>query len=87
MEKDLIKILIENRKKVVKKSEIPVRDECYLKAENKYKDLSVKERRAIGFAETLKEKSILIQKEDLLAGFLYQYTYNVGFPMIVSGNI
>lgn len=84
MEKDLIKILIENRKKVVKKSEIPVRDECYLKAENKYKDLSVKERRAIGFAETLKEKSILIQKEDLLAGFLYQYTYNVGFPMIVS---
>ena len=48
MEKDLIKILIENRKKVVKKSEIPVRDECYLKAENKYKDLSVKERRAIG---------------------------------------
>lgn len=86
MENELIKRLIENRKKVIKQSEKCVRDACYLKIENKYMDFSILKCRALSFVEMLKEKSILIQKEDLLAGFLYQYTYNVGLPMKISEN-
>lgn len=79
-----IRILIENRAKRAKKEEIPVMDRAYRRAQEVYASCSVKLQRAYGFAWTLKEKSILIQKEDVLAGFLYQYSYNVNFPMMVD---
>lgn len=79
-----IETLMKNRKKVVKASEIPVRDQAYADMRKLYAGEPVIIQFAYGFAETLKRKSILIQKEDLLAGFLYQYTYNVNFPMKTS---
>ncbi len=79
-----IRILSENRARMVKKEEIPVLDRAYRRAQEVYAACPVKLQRAYGFAWTLKEKSILIQKEDVLAGFLYQYSYNVNFPMSVD---
>lgn len=79
-----IRILKMNREKNVKKEEIPVRDRSYRLAIIEHPKSSVKIQYAYGFAYTLREKSIKIQKEDILAGFLYQYTYNVNFPMKVS---
>ena len=79
-----IRILKMNRGKNVKKEEIPVRDRSYRLAIIEHPKSSVKIQYAYGFAYTLREKSIKIQKEDILAGFLYQYTYNVNFPMKVS---
>lgn len=79
-----IRILRENRENYVKKEEIPVRDRAYREAVKEHPAESVKIQYAYGFARTLREKSILIQREDVLAGFLYQYTYNVNFPMKVS---
>lgn len=79
-----IRILSENRAEMTKKEEIPVIDKAYRRAEQEYSGCSVKLQRAYGFAWALKEKSILIQKEDILVGFLYQYSYNVNFPMIVD---
>ena len=44
----------------------------------------MEEQYAYGFANTLAKKAILIPEDDLLAGYLFQYTYNVNFPMKVS---
>lgn len=81
---DRIQLLRDDREKNVSKEEIPVRDRAYRQAMTDHPGESVKVQYAYGFAQTLKDKSILIQKEDVLAGFLYQYTYNVNFPMKVS---
>ena len=81
---DRIQLLRDDREKNVSKEEIPVRDRAYRQAMTDHPGESVKVQYAYGFAQTLKDKSILIQKEDVLAGFLYQYTYNVNFSMKVS---
>lgn len=49
-----------------------------------YPEASVEEQYAYGFANTLAKKEILIPEDDLLAGYLFQYAYNVNFPMKVS---
>ena len=79
-----IQVLKENRKKYARTSEIPVRDDAYREAVREYPEVSVEEQYAYGFANTLAKKEILIPEDDLLAGYLFQYTYNVNFPMKVS---
>ena len=79
-----IQVLKENRKKYARTSEIPVRDDAYREAVREYPEASVEEQYAYGFANTLAKKEILIPEDDLLAGYLFQYTYNVNFPMKVS---
>lgn len=79
-----IQVLKENRKKYARTSEIPVRDDAYREAVREHPEASVEEQYAYGFANTLAKKKILIPEDDLLAGYLFQYTYNVNFPMKVS---
>lgn len=79
-----IQVLKENRKKYARTSEIPVRDDAYREAVREHPEASVEEQYAYGFANTLAKKAILIPEDDLLAGYLFQYTYNVNFPMKVS---
>ena len=79
-----IQVLKENRKKYARTSEIPVRDDAYREAVREYPEASAEEQYAYGFANTLAKKAILIPEDDLLAGYLFQYTYNVNFPMKVS---
>lgn len=79
-----IQVLKENRKKYARTSEIPVRDDAYREAVREHPEASVEEQYAYGFANTLAKKEILIPEDDLLAGYLFQYTYNVNFPMKVS---
>ena len=79
-----IQVLKENRKKYARTSEILVRDDAYREAVREYPEASVEEQYAYGFANTLAKKAILIPEADLLAGYLFQYTYNVNFPMKVS---
>ena len=79
-----IQVLKENRKKYARTSEIPVRDDAYREAVRERPEASVEEQYAYGFANTLAKKEILIPEDDLLAGYLFQYAYNVNFPMKVS---
>lgn len=79
-----IQVLKENRKKYARTSEIPVRDDAYREAVREHPEASVEEQYAYGFANTLAKKKILIPEDDLLAGYLFQYAYNVNFPMKVS---
>lgn len=79
-----IQVLKENRKKYARTSEIPVRDDAYREAVREHPEASVEEQYAYGFANTLAKKEILIPEDDLLAGYLFQYAYNVNFPMKVS---
>ena len=79
-----IQVLKENRKKYARTSEISVRDDAYREAVREYPEASVEEQYAYGFANTLAKKAILIPEDDLLAGYLFQYAYNVNFPMKVS---
>ena len=79
-----IQVLKENRKKYARTSEIPVHDDAYREAVREYPEASVEEQYAYGFANTLAKKEILIPEDDLLAGYLFQYAYNVNFPMKVS---
>lgn len=79
-----IQVLKENRKKYARTSEIPVRDDAYREAVREHPEASVAEQYAYGFANTLAKKEILIPEDDLLAGYLFQYAYNVNFPMKVS---
>lgn len=79
-----IQVLKENRKKYARTSGIPVRDDAYREAVREHPEASVEEQYAYGFANTLAKKKILIPEDDLLAGYLFQYTYNVNFPMKVS---
>ena len=84
--KSRIQTLAENRAVYAKKEEIPVRDEAYRSMKEKYSSLPEKLQYAYGFAEVLKKKSVQSQKDDILAGYLHQYTYNVNFPMKVKAN-
>lgn len=61
-----------------------MRDDAYREAVREYPEASVEEQYAYGFANTLAKKEILIPEDDLLAGYLFQYAYNVNFPMKVS---
>ena len=79
-----IQVLKENRKKYARTSEISVRDDAYREAVREHSEASVEEQYAYGFANTLAKKKILIPEDDLLAGYLFQYAYNVNFPMKVS---
>lgn len=79
-----IETLKKNRKKYARVSEITVRDEAYRRALREHPHASVAEQYACGFAYTLERKAILIPEDDLLAGYLFQYAYNVNFPMKVS---
>ena len=81
-----IQVLKENRKKYARTSEIPVRDDAYREAVREHPEASVEEQYAYGFANTLAKKEILIPEDDLLAGYLFQYAYNVNFPMKVSAD-
>ena len=66
------------------REDIPVRDEAYSDACKMYPEEPVQVQYAYGFALTLQRKKILIAGDDLLAGFIFKYTYNTNFPMKVS---
>lgn len=61
-------------------------DESYAEAVERYSESPVSIQFAHGFENALKRRKIVIQDDDILAGFLFRYTYNVNFPMSVSGD-
>lgn len=81
-----IKKLNAVKKSVVSRDEIVLCDEAYRYAEKMYSDRSVVIQRARGFEYLLRKKRILIQPDDILAGFPFQYAYNVNLPMQVDSD-
>lgn len=72
------------RKEVLDPSQIPVRDESYRQAFAEHADDTTEKQFAYGFSRFLAEKKILIQDEDLLAGFPFHYAYNTSLPCKMS---
>ena len=79
-----IQILKNNRKKVLKREEIPLRDKIYREMAMLHAGESREKQFAYGFSAFLDQKSILIQKEDFLAGFAFHYSYNFTFPTAMA---
>lgn len=79
-----IQALKKQRWNYVSADEISVRDQAYREAVCQYPDATPEEQYARGFANALQKKRICIPEDDLLAGYLFQYAYNVNFPMKVS---
>lgn len=75
-----------NRAAVARMENVQLVDEAYAEAVEKYRDEPVCIRFAHGFESALQRRTIIIQDEDILAGFLFRYTYNVNFPMSVSAD-
>lgn len=79
-----IKKLNADKKNVVSRDEIVICDEAYRYGEEKYSDRPIVIQRARGFEYLLRRKRILIQPDDVIAGFPFQYAYNVNLPMKVE---
>lgn len=77
---DRICYLKQHRKENIRKQEIPMRDSIYREMQKIHAAESVEKQFAYGFKSFLERKPVLIQKEDLLAGFAYHYSYNSTFP-------
>lgn len=75
-----IRILKEKRKTNIKPQEIPLRDKIYREMAAVHAGECIEKQFAYGFEKFLEEKSILIQEQDLLAGFAFHYAYNSTFP-------
>lgn len=77
---DRIDELKKNRKRPIRRQDIPLRDRIYRESVKEHADESVEKQFAYGFRDFLAYKPILIQEEDLLAGYAYHYSYNTTFP-------
>lgn len=75
-----IQRLRQTRKDYIRRQEIPLRDKLYREMAALHAEESVEKQFAYGFEKFLQEKSILIQKDDLLAGFAFHYSYNSTYP-------
>lgn len=75
-----IETLKRKRKENIRREDIPLRDRIYREEAMRHPEASVEKQTAFGFCRFLEEKPILIQKEDLLAGFAFHYSYNSTFP-------
>ncbi len=73
-----------NRDNVARMENVLVIDEAYAEAVREYADRPVCVQFAHGFEKALARRKVIIQDEDILAGFLFRYTYNVNFPMTSS---
>lgn len=73
-----------NRDNVARMENVLVVDEAYTEAIREYSDRPVCVQFARGFEKALARRKVIIQDEDILAGFLFRYTYNVNFPMTSS---
>lgn len=73
-----------NRDKIARTENVLLIDQAYTEAAEEYADRPVCVQFAHGFRKALERRTLVIQDEDILAGFLFRYTYNVNFPMRVG---
>ena len=78
--------LKQSRAEIARTENVYLIDEAYAEAVEKYSGRPVCVQFARGFENALRRRKIVIQDDDILAGFLFRYTYNVNFPMSVSGD-
>ena len=77
--------LRKSRADIARTENVYLVDEAYAEAAERYSGRPVCVQFARGFENALRSRKIVIQDDDILAGFLFRYTYNVNFPMRVSG--
>lgn len=75
-----IQRLRETRKDHIRRQEIPLRDRLYREMADVHREESIEKQFAYGFEKFLQKKSILIQEDDLLAGYAFHYSYNSTYP-------
>ena len=78
---ETIRYINERKEENFDRSQIPVRDRCYREAFSEHPDEIRAVQFAYGFEKFLREKKILINEYDLLAGNAYRYTYNTTLPV------
>ncbi len=78
---ETIRYINDKKEENYDRGEIPVRDRCYRQAFAEHPDEIRAVQFAYGFEKFLKEKKILINEYDLLAGNAYRYTYNTTLPI------
>lgn len=78
---DTIRYINDRKEENYDRGEIPVRDRCYRAAFAEHPDEIRAVQFAYGFEKFLREKKILINEYDLLAGNAYRYTYNTTLPV------
>ncbi len=78
--------LKKSRAAIARTENVYLIDEAYAEAVEQYSESPVCIQFAHGFEKALQRRRIVIQDDDILAGFLFRYTYNVNFPMSVSGD-
>lgn len=78
--------LKKSRADVARIENIRVVDEAFEEAVREYADRPVCVQFAHGFRKALERRTVIIQDADVLAGFLFRYTYNINFPMSVSAD-
>lgn len=78
---DTIRYINDRKDENFDRSQIPVRDRCYRQAFADHPDEIRAVQFAYGFTSFLKEKKLLINEYDLLAGNAYRYTYNTTLPI------
>lgn len=83
---DLIYEWKDRWKEIAVKTDISQRDFCYEKMIKEHGTESREKQFAYGFEYFLKEKSISVQDNDMLAGFAFRYTYNVTYPTNMDKN-
>lgn len=78
---EAIRYIDEHKDENYDRSQIPVRDRCYREAFAEHPDEIRAVQFAYGFQRFLREKKIMINPHDLLAGNAYRYTYNTTLPV------
>lgn len=81
-----IKKLKGKRDEIARMENVLAVDQAYSDAVREYADRPVCVQFAHGFENALRRRRVIIQDEDILAGFLFRYTYNVNFPMSTSAD-
>ena len=78
--------LKKSRDDTARMENVHVVDEAYEEAIKEYADRPVSVQFARGFEKALGRRKIVIQDDDILAGFLFRYTVNVNLPMSTSAD-
>lgn len=78
--------LKKSRDDIARTENVCVVDDSYREAISEYADRPVSVQFARGFEKALARRKIVIQDDDILAGFLFRYTVNVNLPMSTSAD-
>ncbi len=78
--------LKKSRDDIARTENVCVVDDSYREAISEYADRPVSVQFARGFENALARRKIVIQDDDILAGFLFRYTVNVNLPMSTSAD-